>query len=56
MTEFIISVRVRTDREPKDDLKWEDIVGVLKAVFKTRPAGEVVILGLTMEQVQRGSR
>lgn len=54
MPEFIIAIRVRTEREPRDDLKWEVVSDTLKSLFKARPTGPLDVLGLTIRQVERG--
>ena len=52
MGEYVIRVRVVTDRDPRDVLNWEAVTGLAGAVFKTRPAGiPLVVVSATVELV-----
>lgn len=52
MTEYLLSARIRTDREPKDSTNWQVLSDAVRdAVFKSRPALPVEVLGMRVEQV-----
>lgn len=50
MTEYLIRVRVRTQRHPRDD-PMPYLERAAQALFKTRPGGDLHIIGATVEQV-----
>ena len=49
-TEYLIRIRVRTEREPRDD-PWPYLRTATEALFKVRPTGGLDLLGATIEQV-----
>lgn len=50
MTEYLITIRVRTNRQPRDD-PWPQLAKAADALFKVRPTGELDMLGASIEQV-----
>lgn len=49
-TEYVITIRVRTTRPPRDD-PFPHLAKTADAMFKATPGGTLHILGATVEQV-----
>lgn len=48
--EYVITLRVRTTREPRDD-PWPQLRTASEALFKVRPGGDLDLIGATVELV-----
>jgi hypothetical protein len=53
MAEYVIHLRVVTEREPRDITNWEAMGTAVQQMFKTRPSGrQFHVVSILIEQVE----